>query len=105
MINLTHAAAHRALFRCAHWNEGLEVLSALPIADTVRHRRGRHRARVLHLRRRGSGQEGSRDVIQGGLLGGSVQSLNDLGAKRVTVNSIVATPTVPEGIASRPGRW
>ena len=43
MLNVTHAAAHRALFRRARWNEGLEVLYALPIADTVA------RYRVPHL--------------------------------------------------------
>jgi fatty acid desaturase len=43
MLNLTHAAAHRALFERARWNEGLEVLYALPIADTVA------RYRVPHL--------------------------------------------------------
>lgn len=43
MLNLTHAAAHRALFARARWNERLEVLFALPIADTVA------RYRVPHL--------------------------------------------------------
>ena len=42
MLNLTHAAAHRALFRRVRWNEGLDVLYALPIADTVAHYRGPH---------------------------------------------------------------
>jgi fatty acid desaturase len=42
MLNLTHAAAHRALFRRARWNEKLEVLYALPIADTVARYRGPH---------------------------------------------------------------
>jgi fatty acid desaturase len=42
MLNLTHAAAHRALFARPRWNEGLEVLFALPIADTVAHYRGPH---------------------------------------------------------------
>ncbi len=42
MLNLTHAAAHRALFNRARWNEALEALYALPIADTVAHYRGPH---------------------------------------------------------------
>ncbi len=42
MLNLTHAAAHRALFKRARWNEALEILYALPIADTVAHYRGPH---------------------------------------------------------------
>jgi fatty acid desaturase len=42
MLNLTHAASHRALFRRARWNEGLDVLYALPVADTVAHYRGPH---------------------------------------------------------------
>jgi fatty acid desaturase len=43
MLNLTHAACHRALFQRPRWNEALEVLYALPIADTVA------RYRVPHL--------------------------------------------------------
>lgn len=42
MLNLTHAAAHRALFARARWNEALEVFYALPIANTVAHYRGPH---------------------------------------------------------------
>ncbi len=42
MLNLTHAAAHRALFQRARWNQALDVLYALPIADTVAHYRGPH---------------------------------------------------------------
>jgi fatty acid desaturase len=42
MLNLTHAAAHRALFSRARWNERLELLYALPVADTVAHYRGPH---------------------------------------------------------------
>ena len=42
MLNLTHAAAHRALFSRARHNEQLELLYALPIADTVARYRGPH---------------------------------------------------------------
>ena len=42
MLNLTHAAAHRALFARPRWNEALEVLYALPIADTVARYKGPH---------------------------------------------------------------
>ena len=49
MLNLTHAAAHKALFKRARWNEALEILYALPIADTVAHYRGPHLEHHLEI--------------------------------------------------------
>ncbi|MCK6547553.1 fatty acid desaturase [Myxococcota bacterium] len=42
MLNLTHAASHRALFSKQRWHERLELLYSLPIADTVARYRTPH---------------------------------------------------------------